>query len=163
MEILPGQVWQYITRPGDEGSVALVGLVSENSIHFGLIGLKMKVNDPRGGDKKLVCPTVCHMALTPKAFRDSITEEVDQETEEGEALLTAAFIAGKQHSGMSFARLFWEGYQDYMAGRQKPFDMTIASAVTMYETVLNGNATKVQKVPETNERQVPTLDVFEEE
>jgi hypothetical protein len=70
---VPGQVWTYRTREGEEGSLVHIGMV-ERVEGFGTV-VHVMVSDvrvPRPGDADPAPEDVPHLALTDAALRESV-------------------------------------------------------------------------------------------
>jgi hypothetical protein len=141
MEFEDGQVWKYVTRPGEEKSLLLVGAVGGGRVHFALAGLSVKVPDPRSAlGPKLPAPFVGHVCLTEEAFAASVTELVDPSTPEGMDDLTFAMMASKLRDGMHARDLFEEGFTQWEKESGKPFDKGVASVIEEMEQAMNDPA-----------------------
>jgi hypothetical protein len=73
-----GQVWSYQTRPGEEGSLLVVGAIdraprSGRVVHIKVTGVFFKAPQLPGG----YAHEIMHLTLTEDALLESVTEQVD--------------------------------------------------------------------------------------
>jgi hypothetical protein len=97
-EFKVGQVWNYKSRPGEEGSTLVVLKVEtapgwNTIVHVGVLGLKIK--GPKGDQD-----TIPHMPFDEAAVKESVTAKVAEngkltDFREGYGLWNAAASSGK--------------------------------------------------------------------
>lgn len=155
MEIETGQIWRYITRPGEENSFAFVGHVTEKSVHFALVGLQIKIPDPRGliDSKMLRCPLMGHLAITLEKFRESVTELVDHTDADEYAPVIQAMKDAKLKNAQQLLDLYKLGYKSFTDDNGSPFDETIVQIVeNMAHAMATGTAREMKDDDDLNRR-----------
>jgi TonB family protein len=127
----PGQKWSYKTRPGEEDSYLIVLKVDNdaelgNIIHIALRKLKMKNSRNSEG----VSENVNHMPFSQEALEKSGLKLLEEKTDLPD---------------------FAEGYEIWReafdAKRAGVYSITVAEAVTVIETGLNGRKVVVASTP----------------
>ena len=74
----PGQVWKYLTRPGEEGSLLIVGAVDRaptvgRVVHITILDVLIKTPHKPGG----FANQIAHLALREDVLLESVVEQVD--------------------------------------------------------------------------------------
>jgi hypothetical protein len=77
-QVARGQVWSYRTRPGEEGSLLVVGAIDRapgrgRVVHVKVTGVLFKAPQLPGG----YAHEIMHLTLTEDALLESVTEQVD--------------------------------------------------------------------------------------
>jgi TonB family protein len=128
----PGQKWSYKTRPGEEDSYLIVLKVDKdaklgNIIHIALRKLKMKNELSPDGS---VSENVNHMPFLQKALDKSGLKLLEEKTDLPD---------------------FAEGYrmwrEAFDGGRGGVYSMTVAAAVSVIETGMNGRKVVIASTP----------------
>ena len=98
---LPGQIWTYRTRPGEESSRLTVVRVDEDRdygtiVHVTIADLEIRTDEAAGG----VARTVTHMPFDEQAMDDSVLELIASDVDlpdyrEGYDLWREAFDRGE--------------------------------------------------------------------
>lgn len=77
-EFVPGQVWQFKTRPGEENALLVVGKIDRapdvgRIVHIKMVGLSLKNPNVQGG----IVNVLTHLPVQEETLLKSVTSQVD--------------------------------------------------------------------------------------